>query len=158
MKRTVISLAAAAAALAGPVLAEVVAPSAVSWVDEVAIETSLSGAPGNVESGKVLMDKGLGNCIACHAVTDLSELQFHGTVGPSLDGVADRWSEAELRGIVSDAKRMFDGTVMPSFYRTEGYTRPGNGFTGKAVEGDVQPLLTAQEIEDLVAYLLTLKE
>ena len=157
MKRTLISLA-AAAALAAPAVAEVVAPSEVAWVDDVAIETSLSGMPGNMENGKVLMDKGLGNCIACHAVSDLSELQFHGTVGPSLDGVADRWSEAELRGIVANAKRMFEGTVMPSFYRTDGYTRPGNGFTGKAVEGEVQPLLTAQEVEDLVAYLMTLKE
>jgi sulfur-oxidizing protein SoxX len=48
--------------------------------------------------------------------------------------------------------------MMPSFYKTEGYIRVGDGFTGKAPEGDVPPLLTAQEVEDVVAYLMTLKE
>ena len=47
---------------------------------------------------------------------------------------------------------------MPAFYKTEGFVRPGNGFTGKAAEGALDPLLTAQEIEDVVAYLMTLKE
>ena len=85
-------------------------------------------------------------------------MPFHGDIGPSLDGAADRWSEGELRGIVANAKEWFPDTMMPSFYRTEGYTRPGNGFSGKAVEGEVTPLLTAQEIEDVVAFLMTLKE
>ncbi len=123
-----------------------------------AIETSLSGAPGNVEDGAVIMNKGAGNCIACHAVSALSDLPFHGEVGPPLDGVADRWSEAELRGIVSNAKVMFEGTMMPSFYRTDGFIRIGDAFTGKALEGEVAPLLTAQQIEDVVAFLMTLKE
>ncbi|HAG25447.1 MAG TPA: sulfur oxidation c-type cytochrome SoxX, partial [Rhodobacter sp.] len=83
---------------------------------------------------------------------------FQGNVGPALDGVGSRWSEAELRGIVSNAKMMFDGTVMPSFYKTEGYTRLGDAYTGKAPKGDVPPILSAQQIEDVVAYLLTLKE
>jgi sulfur-oxidizing protein SoxX len=103
------------------------------------------------------MNKGAGNCIACHQVTDLSDLAFHGDIGPSLDGVGARWSEAELRGILADAKRMFPGTMMPSFYRTEGFVRVGEAYTGKAKEGEVTPLLTAQEIEDLVSYLKTLK-
>ena len=78
--------------------------------------------------------------------------------GPALDGVADRWSEAELRGIVANAKNWFPDTMMPAFYKTEGFIRLGNGYTGKAHEGDVAPLLTAQEIEDVVAFLMTLKE
>ena len=70
-----------------------------------------------------------------------------------------RWSEAELRGIVANSKNTFDGSMMPSFYKTHGYIRPGDAFTGKAAEGDVlPPLLTAQQIEDTVAYLMTLKE
>ena len=82
-----------------------------------------------------------------------------GEVGPSLDGAGDRWTEAELRGIVANAKMMFDGSVMPSFYKTEGFTRLGDAYTGKAYgEGEVQPLLTAQEIEDVVSFLMTLKE
>jgi sulfur-oxidizing protein SoxX len=53
---------------------------------------------------------------------------------------------------------MFPDTMMPSFYKTEGFIRVGNGFSGKAAEGPVAPLLTAQQIEDVVAFLLTLKE
>ena len=88
----------------------------------------------------------------------MPDVAFQGNVGPSLDGAADRWEEAQLRGIVSDAKMTFDGTVMPSFYKTGPYIRPGDAFTGNAAEGELPPMLTAQQIEDVVAYLLTLKE
>lgn len=153
----VTGLALTAALCASAAAAEDIKPSDVVYVDG-AVEASLSGTPGNAEAGAVLMDKGAGNCIACHSVGALSQLQFHGEIGPPLDGVADRWTEAELRGIVANAKVMFEGTMMPSFYRTEGFIRPGDGFTGKAVKGDVQPLLTAQEVEDVVAFLMTLKD
>lgn len=72
--------------------------------------------------------------------------------------MADRYSEPQLRGIVANAKMTFEGSFMPAFYKTEGFIRPGNGYTGKAAEGDLAPVLTAQQIEDVVAYLLTLKE
>lgn len=140
-----------------PINAEEVTPMNVSFVDG-AVETSLTGTPGDPAEGRKIMNKGAGNCIACHTVSDLSEFPFHGDVGPMLDGVADRWTEAELRGIVSNAKEMFPDSVMPSFYRTAGFVRPGNAFTGKAAEGELEPLLTAQQVEDVVAYLLTLKE
>ena len=126
--------------------------------EDGAIAASLTGQAGDPVAGRAIMNRGAGNCIACHAVTDLADLPFHGDVGPVLDGVADRWSEAELRGIVSNAKEMFPETVMPSFYRTSGFTRPGDAFTGKAPEGELAPLLTAQQVEDVVSYLLTLKE
>ena len=138
--------------------ADMVAPTDVVFGEYGEIEASLSGTPGNVENGAVLMNKGAGNCIACHAVSALSDLPFHGEVGPSRDGTADRWTEADLRGIVANAKNVFPGTIMPSFYKVEGFTRLGNAYTGKAHEGDVAPLLTAQEIEDVVAFLMTLKE
>lgn len=137
---------------------DVVAPTDVAVDEYGGVATSLTGDPGDAANGKSLMDKGSGNCIACHSVSELADLGFHGTIGPLLDGVADRWTEADLRGIVVNAKNVFDGTMMPSFYRTTGFVRPGNAFTGKAPEGDVQPLLTAQEVEDVVAYLMTLKE
>lgn len=142
---------------AGAVLAADVAPSAVVFEDG-AVSDSLSGMAGNPDEGRTIMNKGAGNCIACHQVTALSDLAFHGDVGPSLDGVADRRSEAELRGIVTNAKEMFPESVMPSFYKTEGFIRPGNAYTGKAAEGELEPLLTAQQIEDVVSFLLTLKE
>jgi len=132
-----------------------VAPNDVEYVDG-AVAVSLTGVPGDVANGRVLMNKGAGNCIACHAVEDLSELAFHGEIGPALDGVSERWSEAELRGIVANAKIMFPDSMMPSFYRTTGFTRPGNAYTGKAAEGELAPLLTAQEVEDVVSYLMTL--
>ncbi len=153
-----IGLGLAAVMAANVVIADAVKPTEVVFEDG-AISSSLSGTPGDAANGAILMNKGSGNCIACHAVETLSELAFHGTVGPPLDGAADRWSEAELRGIVANAKMMFDGTVMPSFYRTTGFTRPGDEYTGKApTDGVVTPLLTAQEVEDVVAFLATLKE
>lgn len=142
---------------AGSASAGEVAPTAVVFQDG-SVADSLSGVAGDPTSGKALMNKGAGNCIACHQVTALAEFPFHGEIGPSLDGVADRWTEAELRGIVANAKIMFPDSMMPSFYKTEGFIRPGNGFTGKAAEGELSPLLTAQQIEDVVSFLLTLKE
>lgn len=152
-----IIFAAALVAGAGSVSADIVAPSAVSYEDG-AIAMSLTGGAGDPASGREIMNKGAGNCIACHMVTDLAEFPFHGEIGPMLDGVADRWSEGELRGIVANAKIMFEGTMMPAFYKTEGFIRPGDAYTGKAAEGALEPLLTAEQVEDVVAYLLTLTE
>lgn len=140
-----------------PAAADPVAPGDVAFADG-AVETSLSGAPGDPAEGKIVMStRGLGNCVACHEVSALSDVPWHGEVGPTLDGVADRWSEAQLRGIVSDAKKTFEDTMMPSFYKNSGYIRPGDAFTGNAAEGELDPLLTAQQVEDVVAYLKTLK-
>lgn len=157
MKRVVMTIAALAASGQIATAAEV-APSEVVFEDGAVAASLTGGKPGDPANGKSIMNKGAGNCIACHAVSDLSDLPFHGEIGPPLDGVADRWSEAELRGIVANAKVMFEGTMMPSFYKTEGFIRLGNAYTGKAHDGEVAPLLTAQEIEDVVAYLMTLKE
>lgn len=144
--------------LAVPAATAETAPAEVVF-DGGAVAASLSGSPGVAEEGaKVMSNRGLGNCVACHQIGAMPDVAFQGNVGPSLDGVADRWNEAELRGIVSDAKRTYDGTIMPSFYKTGPYIRQGDAFTGKAAEGELPPLLTAQQIEDVVAYLMTLKE
>ena len=66
--------------------------------------------------------------------------------------------EAQLRGIVANAKMTFKDSFMPAFYKTDGFIRPGDGFTGKAAKGELPPILSAQQIEDVVAYLKTLKE
>ena len=135
------------------------APNEVTFGDYGQIETSLSNMVGDPEAGlEIMVSRGKGNCIACHAVTALEEYPFHGEVGPSLDGAGDRWEEADLRGIVANAKMTFPDSVMPAFYKTTGFIRPGNGYTGKAAEGGLEPILTAQEIEDVVAYLMTLTE
>lgn len=157
MKQLTSILALAALTAGAAQAAETVAPGAVVF-DEGAVAASLTGAPGNAANAPDIMNKGAGNCIACHQVTALADLPFHGEVGPSLDGAGSRWTEAELRGIVANAKMMFDGSVMPSFYKTTGFTRLGDAYTGKAHQGTVEPLLTAQQIEDVVAFLLTLKD
>lgn len=136
---------------ATPVFSGDVAPGDVVFSDGV-VHASLTGTPGDAAAGRaVFANRKQGNCLACHANSDLSEESFHGEVAPLMDGVADRWSEAELRGIVSNAKMMFDGTMMPAFYIDAGYVRPLEDFAGKSI-------LTAQQVEDVVAYLMTLKE
>lgn len=146
-------------ALATPTFAEDVAPDDVVYGEYGEIEASLSGVAGDAVAGReIMVARGKGNCIACHEVTALKDEPFHGEVGPMLDGVGERWTAAELRGLVANAKMTYEGTVMPAFYRTSGFTRPGDAYTGKAATGPLSPLLTAQEIEDVVAYLQTLTE
>ncbi|WP_104020032.1 sulfur oxidation c-type cytochrome SoxX [Roseovarius nitratireducens] len=156
MRRNIITLALACAA-SGAAAAEV-APGNVAF-EVGAVTQSLTGQPGDPVRGReVVGTKSLGNCVACHVNTEMSDVPFQGEIGPPLDGVGDRWSEAELRGIVTNAKMMFPGSMMPSFYKVDGFIRPGNAYTGDAADDSFGPLLTAQQIEDVVAYLLTLKE
>lgn len=144
-------------ASAAPGLTET-APAEVEFTDG-AVETSLTGAAGNPEEGvRIMTTNALGNCVACHQIAALPDVEFPGTIAPALDGAADRWSEAQLRGIVANAKMTFPDSFMPAFYKTEGFIRPGDGFTGKAPTGDMAPILNAQQIEDVVAYLVTLKQ
>jgi len=150
--------AAALALIATGAMAEEIAPTDVVYVDG-AVEASLTGVAGDAAMGrKIVGSKKMGNCVACHEVTDLADVPFHGEIGPMLDGAGDRWSEAELRGIVANAKLMFEDSMMPSFYKTEGFLRPGKAYTGKAADETFAPILTAQQIEDVVAYLVTLKD
>ena len=144
---------AAAALVAGVTTAAAMdmAPTDVKVVDGKVAE-SLTGKPGDVAEGrKFFADRKLGNCLACHANSDMSEQLFHGEVGPPLDGVAERWSEAELRAIVVNSKAVFgEETVMPGFYSLD---------VGKHVRKDLvgKTILTAEQVESIVAYLGTLK-
>ncbi|SIQ79704.1 monoheme cytochrome SoxX (sulfur oxidation) [Paracoccus thiocyanatus] len=146
-----------ATAMATPAICET-APKDVIYA-EGAIETSLTGVAGNPEEGvRIMTTNALGNCVACHQIAALPDVEFPGNIAPALDGAGDRWTEAELRGIVSNAKMTFEGTFMPAFYKVDGFTRPGDGFTGKAATEPLLPVLNAQQIEDVVAFLVTLKE
>lgn len=136
-----------------------VAPADVQPDDYGAVATALTDVAGNPEQGATIMgSKKLGNCVSCHSISALSDVPFHGEVGPTLDGVGDRWDEATLRGILVDAKNVYPGTIMPSYFKTSGYVRPGVGFTKKPATEPLDPLLSAQDIEDVVAFLMTLKE
>ncbi|PUB18918.1 sulfur oxidation c-type cytochrome SoxX [Yoonia sediminilitoris] len=157
MKR--LMLAGTFSALATVVTAGDVAPDDVVYGEYGDVTASLSGVAGDPAAGKeIMVARGKGNCIACHQVTALEEYPFHGEVGPSLDGVGEYRTAEELRGILANPKMTYEGTIMPAFYRVSGFTRPGDAFTGKAAEGPLSPLLTAQEIEDVVAYLQTLTD
>lgn len=153
------SMTLAATLVAGAAVADVVAPGDVFFNDTGAVEVSLTGQPGDPANGaKIMKTKSIGNCIACHEVTALNDAPFHGEIGPLLDGAGDRWTTAELRGILVDAKKTFDGTLMPSYYKISGFVRPGEAYTGKAAKQPMSPLLSAQQIEDVIAFLSTLKD
>ena len=138
--------------LAGAARAEDVKPEAVKFTD-MTVSEPLTGKAGDAAEGaKVFVDRKLGNCLACHEVTVLQKELFHGNVGPSLDGVADRWKPAELRAIVTDSKQVFGPeTVMPGFYSLNVGVNVRKDLVGKTI-------LTAQQVEDVVASLETLKE
>ena len=146
-------LAATAAVMASTAVAySEMAPDDVHIMD-MTVGESLTGTAGDAAEGrKIFANKKLGNCLACHAVTDQSEQLFHGEVGPSLDGVADRWTPEELRAIVVNSKEIFsEDTIMPGFYTLKVGINVRKDLVGKTI-------LTAQQVEDVVAYLSTLKE
>ncbi len=125
-------------------------PSVDYKVVDDAISAPLTGKAGDPGNGrKVAINRKKGNCLACHAMP-VPEQQFHGEVGPSLEGVGDRYTADELRLRLVDSKVLNPDTIMPSFYKTSGLNRVMKKFEGKTI-------LSAQEVEDVVAYLVTLK-
>ncbi|WP_054309566.1 sulfur oxidation c-type cytochrome SoxX [Mesorhizobium sp. 1M-11] len=152
MKRALAATIVAALMSAGAARSEDAPPQDVKIAD-MAVKASLTGTPGSPEEGaKTLANRSLGNCLACHAVQALSDEQFHGNVGPPLDGVADRWSVEQLRAIVVDSKQALnDESMMPGFYTLNVGKNVRKNLVGKTI-------LTAQQVEDVVAYLATLKE
>jgi sulfur-oxidizing protein SoxX len=114
------------------------------------IPDPIGGARGDADRGRALiLAHDAANCILCHALSDPG-VRFAGNLGPSLDGIARELSIAQLRLRVADNLRLNPATIMPSYYRTEGFDRVAGAFRGK-------PILEADEIEDVVAYLATLK-
>ncbi|MDF1609432.1 sulfur oxidation c-type cytochrome SoxX [Hoeflea sp. YIM 152468] len=142
----------AAFALSTAAMASEVAPEAVEFTDD-GVVASLTGTAGDPVAGaEAFKNRKDGNCLACHANSDMSGELFHGDVGPSLDGVASRWDEAQLRAIVTNSKKIFtDETIMPGFYSLDVGEHLAEAFVGKTI-------LTAQQVEDVVAYLGTLKD
>lgn len=152
MKPKMLLVAAATAGLGTTAQAADVAPSMVKFTEYGAVEASLTGVPGDAERGAaVFADRKLGNCLACHENSDMKEMPFHGEVGPLLDGVGSNWEEAELRGIVTNSKKTFPETIMPAFYIDAGFERPLEEFASSSI-------LSAQDVEDVVAYLMALTD
>jgi sulfur-oxidizing protein SoxX len=121
-----------------------------SVVDD-AIPASLTGAAGDPADGRaIVLDRRLGACLLCHT-GPFPEERFQGTLAPDLSGAGSRWSAGQLRLRLVDASRLNPGTIMPPYYRVDGLTRVGSAWRGK-------PMLTAAQIEDVVAFLSTLRD
>lgn len=118
-------------------------------VDGDAIREPLSAQPGDPARGRDILAGRDANCLLCHAVPETG-VRFMGNIAPSLSGVGARLSAAQLRLRIVNQSRLNPETVMPSYYKIEGLTRVAAAYRGK-------PVLSAAQIEDVVAYLQTLK-
>lgn len=114
------------------------------------IPQPLTPTPGDPTRGRAIVaNRQLGLCLLCHT-GPLPEERFQGNLAPDLAGAGDRWSEGQLRLRIVDAGRLNPSTIMPSYYRIDGLTRINAAWQAK-------PILTAQQIEDVVAFLRTLR-
>jgi sulfur-oxidizing protein SoxX len=121
-----------------------------SIVDD-AIPDPLTGTKGDPARGRMIVgDRQRGLCLLCHS-GPFPEQRFQGTLAPDLRGAGARWSEGQLRLKLVDSRRLNPATIMPPYYSTDGLTRVGRPWQGK-------PVLTAEQIEDVVAFLATLTE
>jgi sulfur-oxidizing protein SoxX len=115
------------------------------------IPTSLTGAKGDPARGRAIVtNRQLGLCLLCHS-GPFPEERFQGNLAPDLAGTGKRWSEGELRLRIVDSSRINPATIMPAYHRTDGLARVAPAWRGK-------PVLSAEQIEDVVAFLTTLKD
>lgn len=130
------------------------APVQKVWGQQVvgdAIPASLTGQPGDAARGRAIVaNRSTGLCLLCHS-GPIAEERFQGDLAPSLAGAGSRWSEGQLRLRIVDGARLNADTIMPPYYRTTGLQRVARNFDGKTI-------LSAAQVEDVVAYLATLKD
>jgi L-cysteine S-thiosulfotransferase len=116
-----------------------------------ALEQSLTGGPGDPVRGRAIVaNRQVGLCLLCHS-GPFPEERFQGNLAPDLRGAGARWSEGQLRLRIVDSGRINATTIMPAYHRTEGLVRVAPAWRGK-------PVLSAEQVEDVVAYLKTLKD
>ena len=122
-----------------------------AWAQQDSIPQSLTGQPGDPARGRAIVaNRTVGLCLLCHS-GPIPEERFQGNLAPSLAGAGSRSTPGQLRLRLVDAARLNPDTIMPPYYRVDGLTRVAKNFQGKTI-------LTAQQIEDVVAYLATLKD
>jgi sulfur-oxidizing protein SoxX len=115
------------------------------------IPAPLGGLQGDAARGRAIVaNRQVGLCLLCHT-GPFPEERAQGTLAPSLAGAGSRWSEGQLRLRIVDARRVNPATIMPSYHRADGLTRVGPAWRGA-------PVLSAQQIEDVVAFVRTLRE
>ena len=131
---------------------ESLADEAVDYqVIDLSIPDSLTGQLGDpVRGERIVRDKDNATCLICHAIP-LRDEPDPGNIGPPLDGVGSRYTAGELRLRLVDPKRLNADTVMPSYYKRDGFHRVAPEYQGKSI-------YSAEDIEDVIAYLLTLVE
>lgn len=116
-----------------------------------AIPASLTGVPGDPAKGRAIVGtRQVGLCLLCHS-GPFPEERFQGELAPDLRGSGSRWTAGQLRLRIVDSSRLNPDTIMPPYYRLDGLHRVAPNFRGR-------PILTAAQIEDVVAYLGTLRE
>jgi sulfur-oxidizing protein SoxX len=116
-----------------------------------AIPDPLTASRGDPARGRAIVtQRQTGLCLLCHS-GPFPEERFQGTIAPDLGGTGGRWSEGQLRLRLVDSARINPATIMPSYYRIDGLVRVAPAWRGK-------PVLTAEQIEDVVAFLMTLKD
>ncbi len=119
-------------------------------VQDDRIERPLTTEPGDVQRGRAIVaSRQQGLCLLCHSAP-ISEERFQGNLAPDLAGSGQRASAGQLRLRVVDAQRLNPASIMPAYYRVEGLSRVAPAWSGK-------PIFTAQQVEDVVAYLQSLQ-
>ncbi|MCC7347357.1 MAG: sulfur oxidation c-type cytochrome SoxX [Variibacter sp.] len=137
-----------AALACGPAAAQ---PAGAPGVIGDAIPAPLTAAPGDAARGRrIVTTRQIGLCLLCHS-GPFPEERFQGNLAPDLAGVGARWSAGQLRLRLVDSRRLNPETIMPSYFRTDGLERVGPAWRGK-------PVLDAGQIEDVIAFLQTLKD
>ena len=115
------------------------------------ISEALGGMTGNAQRGlEIFTRRELGHCVLCHRVSGL-DTPFQGNAGPDLTSVGTRLDAGQVRLRIVDYQRVVPGALMPSYHRTHGLYQVAEEYRG-------EPILSAQQVEDLVAYLSSLKE
>lgn len=133
-----------------PSRCKLLASAALLLLTAAGMPEPLEGLQGDSVRGQAVVTRQSSTCILCHA-GPFPNPHLQGNVGPDLHGVSVRLTVPELRAQIVDARRINPASAMPTFWGTEGRTRVGPAWQGR-------PILGAQEIEDAVAYLSTLRE
>ena len=112
---------------------------------------ALTGARGDPARGRAIVtNRQVGLCLLCHS-GPFPEERLQGNLAPDLRGAGARWSEGQLRLRIVDSRRLNPATIMPPYYRTDGLTRVAPAWRGKTI-------LSAEQVEDVVAFLTTLRD
>jgi sulfur-oxidizing protein SoxX len=115
------------------------------------IPQPLTATPGDAVRGRAIVaSRQTGLCLLCHGAP-VAEERFQGNLATDLAGAGSRWSEAQLRLRLVDARRLNPASIMPAYYRVDGLQRVGEAWQGRTV-------LSAQQVEDVVAWLRTLRD